>query len=78
MGKHGNINSGIPTPDKNKIPIIPLGNDSYSIKKNPTDSSDNSFRTETISMHLKNHWYSYNQNIRNNILHLLVLNQVGF
>ena len=31
--KHGNINNGIPPPDQ-KIPIIPLGNDSYARRKN--------------------------------------------
>ena len=50
MVKHGNIHSGVLTPDK-KIPIIPLGNNYYAIKKNPTDSSLVSLRTETRKMH---------------------------
>ena len=36
--KHGNIHSGIPTPDKNVL-IIPLGNNYYEIKKNQRDFS---------------------------------------
>ena len=34
-----------------EIPIIPLGNDSYAIKKNPADSSATSLRTKTSRMH---------------------------
>ena len=45
-------NTSIPTPGK-KVPIISLGNDSYARKKNPTDSSGASLRTETSRMHLK-------------------------
>ena len=52
VGKHGNIHSGITTPEKN--PHITLGNDSYARKKTPTDSSVTYLRTETISMQ-KNH-----------------------
>ena len=44
MGKYGNIHSAIPTPEK-KVPIISLGNSSYAIKENPTDSSLDSVRT---------------------------------
>ena len=51
MVKHGNIHSGIPTPDKK--PTIPLGNDYYSINKNPTDYFATSSRAETIRMHIK-------------------------
>ena len=35
------IHGWIPTPEKHKTTIIPLENDSYSIKKPPTDSSSN-------------------------------------
>ena len=51
MAKQGNNHGGIPTPDKKHI--FPLGADYYPGKKNPTDSSANSLRTETISMHKK-------------------------
>ena len=44
VGIHGNTHCGIPTPDK-KIPIIPLRNDFYDIKKKPTNSSVNSLIT---------------------------------
>ena len=36
MGKHGNIHSVIPTPDKKQLPIIPLRNNVYTKKNNPT------------------------------------------
>ena len=52
MVKHGNIHSGIPTPDK-KVPIIPLGNNHYARKNNPTDSSLGSLRIETRKIHEK-------------------------
>ena len=52
MGKHGNIHCGIPAPDK-KVPIIPLGNKSYTIKNKPIDYSLTSLLTETRRMHKK-------------------------
>ena len=52
IGTHGNIDIGIPTPDR-KIPIIPLGNNYYEIEKNPTDSSSTCLRTETSKTHKK-------------------------
>ena len=45
--KLGNIHSGINTPNKTKVPIIQLGNNYYTIEKNPNDSSLTSIRTET-------------------------------
>ena len=48
MGKHGNIHSGIPTPDQKQLPIISLRNNSYARKKNPTDSSLPYFITQMI------------------------------
>ena len=44
MGKHGDIHSEIPMPDKNVL-IIPLGNNYYAIKNNPTDYSLTYLRT---------------------------------
>ena len=51
VGKHGNIHSGIPTPDKIKVPNISLRNNSYARKKNPTESYLNHLRTETSRVH---------------------------
>ena len=50
MGKYGNINSGITTTEK-RLPIIPLVNNYYARKKNPTDSYSTSLRLETSKMH---------------------------
>ena len=52
MGKYGNINSGITTTEK-RLPIIPLVNNYYARKKNPTDSSTTYLRTETSRMNEK-------------------------
>ena len=47
------IHSGIPTPEINKTPIIPLENDSYSRKKSPTDLYSIFLRTETRMMRIE-------------------------
>ena len=52
--KCGIIHGEIPSPDKKKLPKVPLGNVPYYRKKNPTGSSGNSLKTETRNMYKLN------------------------
>ena len=56
MEKRAISNSGIPSPDKKQLPIIPLGNEPYHRKKNPTVSSGDYLMTVTSNIQqLKSH-----------------------
>ena len=51
MDKCGVTHSGIPSHEKKKISMIPLGNVPYYREKNPTVSSGTYLKTKTRNMH---------------------------
>ena len=78
MYKHGVTQSGIPSPDIKRLPIVPLRNVQNFSKKNPTVSSGNYLEKETSKIHQLQSQPNCNQKIRNELVRLKTLHQVGF